>query len=499
MVIQYNAITPATDSPDMVAIIDIGSNSVRMVIYHALARVPLPLFNEKYMCALGRGLAQTGTLYEEGKAKADEALGRFIHMANALGAHSIHILGTAALRDASDGETFAQQLEANHGIPVRIISGQEEARYAAQGIVASIHQPLGICADLGGGSMELANISAKKIDHLESLPLGGLRLAEACDNDPDRIRTVITKGLSDVSWLKNKNPHLLYAIGGGFRTIAKMHMRESGYPLPILHEYVLSHSTVHKIAVMLSETSVEDIADISGVPQKRASTMRATGIMLDMLMEHAGAEHVMFSVSGIREGYFFEILSEQTRRDDSLIASACDLATLIGRDLTYATELYNWINPLFTNEPASWQRLRRAVCILSELAWSIDQNFRAEWVYHRIIQSSLKGLDHKERVMLALAMFHRYQSRWKGQENSALTLLDERERIWARAVGLATNLAYQISGARTGNLHHAQLAMDDQEVALTLDDSAKPLRTEIVEKRVLGLGEVLSAFNNFVL
>jgi exopolyphosphatase/guanosine-5'-triphosphate,3'-diphosphate pyrophosphatase len=499
MVIQQSAHTPSPESAEMVAIIDIGSNSVRMVIYHAMARVPLPLFNEKYMCALGRGIAQTGLLSAPGKEQADAAIGRFVHMAHAMGVHHIHILGTAAMRDAEDGQAFASHLHQRHGVPIQIISGAEEARYAALGIVASIHEPRGICADLGGGSMELAQLTPSEIGQLESLPLGGLRLAETSHNDPARLRAMIAEGLAKVTWLHANNAGTLYAIGGGFRAIAKMHMRESGYPLPILHEYSLSRARVRNITGMLCQKSVEELAMTPGIPRKRAGTMRATAMMLDMLMEHCGAKRVMFSVSGIREGYYYDMLSSQRQRDDTLIASANDLASLVGSDPAYAPELLDWMAPLFANEPPQWQRLRRAVCILSELSWRIDQNFRADWAYQRIIQSSLKGIDHKERVMLALAMFHRYQSRWKQRDARALRLLDERARIWARAVGLSANLAYQLSGARAGNLMHAPICMEAQRPVLALADSAKPLRTEIVEKRLEGLGETLSAFNNFVL
>ena len=156
------------------------------------------------------------------------------------------------------------------------------------------------------------------------------------------------------------------------------------------------------------------------------------------------------------------------------------------------------MQPLFNNEPILWQRLRLALCMLSELAWSIDPNFRAGWAYHRIIQSSLKGIDHKERLMLATALYHRYQTKWKG-ERKELVLLDERERLWARCVGLAANLAFQLSGGRAGNLHHARLTWHDGQVKLALDDEASPLRTDAVEKRVEGLGDALRAFANFVI
>jgi exopolyphosphatase / guanosine-5'-triphosphate,3'-diphosphate pyrophosphatase len=207
---------------------------------------------------------------------------------------------------------------------------------------------------------------------------------------------------------------------------------------------------------------------------------------------------VRFSVSGIREGFFYDLLGAKLQKEDPLLASATDLAALVGRSGNYAQELYDWMTPLFASEPIMWQRIRMGLCKLSEIAWSIDPNFRANWAYQRIIQSSLKGLDHKERLMLALALYHRYQTRWKG-DKSKISLLDERERLWARCVGLSANLAFQLSGGRGGNLYHAKLAFHDSKVSLKLDAEANPLRTEAVEKRLDGLGEALRAFSSFII
>jgi len=497
MPIQYN--TASADHPKgLVAIIDIGSNSVRMVVYHALKRVPLPLFNEKYMCALGKGLARTGQLNPAGVEEAYRAIARFMVMARRLEVASLDILATAAVRDAENGAAFVARLEAEHNIRIKVISGDHEARLAAQGVLASIHEPLGISADLGGGSMELATVERERIGHTVSCHLGSLRLIDTTDNNLGKMEKLIRQELAPVSWLKSTHAPCLYAIGGGFRALAKLHMKKTHYPLDIVHEYVMSRRSITQLVDKLLLLSPAQVAELPGVSAKRAGTLLPTALVLQQLLQHTGAPQVMFSVSGIREGFFFDLLDEKKKKEDALLASATDLAALIGRQGTYAKELFTWMDPLFANEPILWQRLRRALCILSELAWSIDPNFRAEWAYHRIIQSSLKGLDHKERIMLALALFHRYQTKWKG-ERPELKLLDERERQWARCVGLAANLAYQLSGGKGGNLYHAKILWHDGQVQLALDAEASPLRTDTVEKRVLGLGEALRAFSNFVM
>lgn len=492
MTITYNI--PTADHPKgLIAIIDIGSNSVRMVVYHGLKRVPLPLFNEKYMCALGKGLARTGMLNPEGVKQAESAIARFLVMANRLAVASLDIIATAAVRDASNGDAFVRGLEKTHGITIRVISGEREAELGAKAVLSSFHEPFGLSADLGGGSMELAMVERSRVGDRASCHLGGLRILDATDGKRERMEELIKSELKSIPWLKHAAPPAIYAIGGGFRSLAKLHMKKTNYPLDLVHEYHMGRRAVAQLRERLLEMSPAELQALPNISEKRAATLVPTMLVLHQLLNVTGAPEVRFSVSGIREGFFYDLLDARTQREDALLASANDLAALIGRAGSYGRELYDWMSPLFANEPLAWRRIRRGLCKLSELAWSIDPHFRAGWAYQRIIQSSLKGIDHKERLMLALALYHRYQARGKASKQD-VKLLEENERLWARCVGLAANLAFQLSGGRGGNLHHAQLTFHDGQVSLTLDDEAAPLRTEAVEKRVEGLGEALRAF-----
>ncbi len=497
MPITYNI--PHADHPKgLIAVIDIGSNSVRMVVYHGLKRVPLPLFNEKYMCALGKGLARTGKLNPTGVKQAELAIARFLVMAKRLEVASLDIIATAAVRDAKNGAAFVAGLEAQHGIEITVISGTREAELGAKAILSSFHEPFGITADLGGGSMELATVTRSHIGDVASCHLGSLRILDSSEGDRAAMETMIREELKSMPWLKSFAPPTIYAIGGGFRALAKLHIRKTQYPLDLVHEYAMSKRSVNQMVERLLALTPAQIAELPGISSKRAPTLVPTALVLQRLLALTGAREVRFSVSGIREGFFYDLLGPRLQKEDALLSSAGDLAALIGRQGSYAQELHDWMTPLFPTEPLAWQRVRMALCKLSELAWAIDPNFRANWAYQRIIQSSLKGIDHKERLMLALALYHRYQTRWKG-DKSEINLLDERERLWSRCVGLSANLAFQLSGGRAGNLYHAKLAFHDAQVSLALDEEALPLRTEAVEKRLDGLGDALRAFSNFII
>lgn len=491
MPIIYNHQT-ADHAKGLIAIIDIGSNSVRMVVYHALKRVPLPVFNEKYMCALGKGMGHTGRLNEEGVVHAKRVIARFLLMAQRLDVARLDVLATAAVRDAEDGTDFVHYIEDTHGICVKVISGEEEARYAALGIMASIHAPLGLSADLGGGSLELASISPSSVSEVVSLPIGSLRLLDGFGNDTQKMQTALEKQFAKITWLNELYPPSLYAIGGGFRTLAKIHMKQKKYPLNLTHEYEIKAKDALSLAEEIIQMDDKSLKNLPGLSPKRLPTIKPSAVVLKALLKHTKAESMITSVSGIREGFFFDMLEEKKQAEDPLIASAADLAALIGRRGRYAAQLFDWVQPLFTHEPLAFTRIRRALCILSELAWSIDPNFRAEWAYMRIMQSSLKGLTHHERIMLALALFHRYQTSMK-QKPPGIGLLNEYEMLWARACGLSVNLAFQLSGGKEGNLSHARLSFRNHQPFLWVDAEASPLRTEIVEKRLDGLGKTFSA------
>ena len=475
------------------AVIDIGSNSVRMVVYHAQDRVPMPLFNEKYYCGLAQDLEETGKLSPEGVALAHQALARFRLMLERFHIKHALVIATAAIRDAKDGKDFVQALKKRHGLKVQVIDGQREATLAGLGIMGSMWQPEGLCADLGGGSLELALIERGEVTHTHSLPLGALRLLGQFGGATPEMHAHLREQLAHIKWLNKSCAKQCYAIGGGFRSIAKLHLREQASPLKLVHEYVMDAAQLTQVHDAIMPLSEAEIAALPGISSKRAATLPIASSVLTILSEVSGAKRSIFSVAGIREGLMHEQLSAKERRADPLLASAQVLSTIAGRKGRYAKELFKWMQPLFADEKKAHARLRLALCYISEIAWTIDPNFRAEWAYLRIMQSDMKGMSHPERVMLALALYHRHQVKLK-KDYAELALLTDAQKRWAQMVGIAANVAFQLSGGQGGNLHHAQLALDDDGTpALQLDAAAQALYTEMVEKRLEGLSLAFNA------
>lgn len=485
---------PVNTSPldGRIAIIDIGSNSIRLVVYDQQKRSPVPIYNEKVMCALGKGLASSGVLNPEGVDMAKQTLRRFLAMARNMEIASLHVMATAAIRDAKDGKAFARFIEDNYDVDIDVISGNKEAKLGAYGVCSSIHSPHGITGDMGGGSLELVWINNGSIGEHASLPLGSLRMVDETKGDNAKLRRLIDKRFNELHWLSDDPVENFYAIGGSFRALAKMHLTANNYPLRILHEYTVDAASFLLFVREIASMPQDRLEKFPGVAAKRIPALPGASMVLESIINIAEPKYVVFSASGIREGYLYEKLSPHIRKQDGFLASCIEFSTKGGRSKNYANEMFQWLLPLLGSETEREKRLRFAFCLLSDIALHIHPEYRAEWAFNRILFSALTGISHRERVTLALALYHRYQ--FKLKENwPSLTLLQPNDMAWAKLMGTAANLAYHLTGGIEGNLPHTSLVVKGDRVQLKLDSSVKNIMGDAIEKRISGLSEAYKA------
>jgi exopolyphosphatase/guanosine-5'-triphosphate,3'-diphosphate pyrophosphatase len=476
-----------------IGIIDIGSNSIRLVIYDQQKRSPVAIYNEKVMCALGKGLANTGVLNPDGVEMAKHTLRRFLAMGRNMEITSLYVMATAAVRDAKDGEGFARYLESTYDIDVDIISGKKEAKLGAYGVCASMYKPQGITGDLGGGSMELVWVDDGQIADHNSVLLGSLRLIDETKGDRDKMRKLIDKRFAEVEWVNKQKPANFYAIGGSFRALARMHMESVNYPLHILHEYKIESKKFLEFVKGVTEMSDEKLAKFPGVTPKRVPALPGAAMILEKILSTAKPDNIIFSASGIREGYLYEKLSPLIRNQDGLLASCNEYASKGGRSAAYANELFTWMFPLLKDESEKERRLRMAFCLLADIALHIHPEYRAEWAFNRMMFSALTGLTHRERVRLALALYHRYH--FKMKENlPELALLKDGDKQWAKLVGTSANLAYHLSGSVAGNLHKTAFVIDGKHVNLQLAGSMQDIMGDAIKKRIDGVDEAYKGY-----
>jgi exopolyphosphatase/guanosine-5'-triphosphate,3'-diphosphate pyrophosphatase len=476
-----------------VGVMDIGSNSIRLVVYDGMKRVPLPIYNEKAFCSLAKGLGKTNKLNPDGVKMARRAVARLLAIVKLMEVVELHVVATAAIRDADDGAAFVKELERTHGVKIKIISGKREAKYAAYGILSSHHEAHGLAGDLGGGSMELIDLDTPELDQFETMPMGPLRLLDRAGDNRVYMRDIIGNHLSQVEWLKDKQYPAFYGVGGSFRSIATLHMKRNHYPLSLIHNYEVATNELMPMLKEVAEMPEDQLGDLA-VDAKRQPQMPAAAMILAEVLQMIGAKKMVFSTSGIREGLLFGQLSPFLRKEDALISSCAELAEQNGRHPGYPADLVEWMAPMFTQESEHELRLRHAACMLSDLAWRIHRPFRAEWAYHRVLQSSLVGISHSERVALAAALYHRYEPRWKENWKS-YALLSERQRRWAEVVGTAMSLGYYLSGGLPGNLNHSIIKIEKGRPKLRMNRESQPLQGESVDRRLDALATAMAGFN----
>ncbi len=488
----------APEKSERIAVIDIGSNSIRLVVYDGLKRSPLPVFNEKVLCGLGRGVEKSGRLNPEGVAQGLEALERFAMLSAGMRVGRLDIIATAAVRDADDGAAFVEAVKRRTGLDVRVISGEEEARQSAMGVLSGTPAADGLVGDLGGGSLELVRLDQGVIGEHVTLPLGPLRLMEINPGKQNGLTRVIDQRLEKLAWLSTAKGKPFYPVGGGWRALAKLHMEHVKHPLHIIHHYTIPCGEARDFAALIAKQSRSSLEKMSG-SRRRVDTLPYAALVFERLLRAAQPSTVVFSAFGLREGHLFSLLSPEAQRQDPLLAAAEDWAQRFTR-IGDPALMVSWTGGLFAGEDDAALRLRQAACLLSDVGWAEHPDYRAEHACLRILRFPFPGIDHDERAFLALAVYARYAGTIDSPATAGpRTLLSEAQALKALLLGLALRLAHTLTGGATALLQRTTLKVAGERLVLTLPDDSSVLPGEAVQRRLDALAKVLHRKGEIIL
>lgn len=474
-------------------VVDLGSNSVRLVIYQGLSRNPLVIFNEKAVLALGRGLEASGRLNEQGMAQALPVLERYALVARAMRAEPLEILATAALRDARNGEAFAAQVRRLlPGIPLSILSGAEEAQFSARGLLCGIPEADGVLGDFGGGSLELVALAGGATGAAASLPVGALRLADIAGGDMARARAAVEAALAPHRFLREAQGRDLYLVGGAWRALARIHIAQTGYPLHVVHHYTLSREEARDFTGVITALPRRSLDRIPGVSRRRIEALPYAAVVLRRLLRVSGCRRVVFSANGLREGWYWNQLPEAERRQDSVLAAGREMGLAYGRHPETPPALVRWTAPLFADETGYERRLREAVCWASDIGACEHPDYRPEQAYLRMLRQPGIGFDHHARAYLALVLALRYDADPAAPFTApARTLLDVGDARRAERLGIALRLAYTLSAGTPELLARTSLRVETSRLVLRLSDGGGVFAGESVVRRLERLAEVM--------
>ncbi|MFY0681273.1 MAG: Ppx/GppA family phosphatase [Thalassovita sp.] len=489
---------PSVRALSRVGVIDVGSNSVRLVIFDGAARSPAYFFNEKIMCALGEGLADTGRLSPTGRQRALDAMRRFKLISDGLETVSLTAVATAAVREAEDGPEFVAEVERETGIKIFVIDGSEEARLSAQGVLLGWPGSYGLVCDIGGSSMELAEISAGEVGKRETSALGPLKLRDVPGGRKER-KAYITDAVNTLAKAMGPQRNRLFLVGGSWRAIARIDMERRDYPLHVLHEYRMSQKSVNATLAYIEESDLEQLRKRCGVSSQRMSLVPLAAEVLKQVIRTFQPHDIAVSSYGIREGMLYEQMPQKLRERDPLI-EACHFSEAKDARLPgFGPELYKFLKPLFKD--ASWERRRlvKAACLLHDVSWRAHPDYRAETCFDYVTRANLGGLRHSERVFLGLSLLHRYRNSRTGTRFDPLfDLLDENSVKEAEILGKAMRLGAMLA-PRNGKLSQELVwSAETKHLKLAMSKKTEPLFGEVARARFKSLTNALDATSELI-
>ena len=463
-----------------VGIIDIGSNSIRLVIYDGPARIPAALFNEKVMAGLGKGVSRDGMLDPDAMERALGSLGRFRRLAEQMGVPRPRTVATAAVREASNGQIFIDRV-LDLGLPVEILSGDDEARMAGLGVIASIPRADGIVGDLGGGSLELARVVGGEVRETSSFPLGVLRIDAVKAKGPRALGAFVAKTLKKSGWAGKGAGLPFYMVGGSWRSLARLDMHLTGYPLPIVHHYWMPPDNAQHLVRVLARLDRKRLRDVVGLSGTRIPSLSHAASLLSHVVRQLGSSELIVSAYGLREGLLYSELSEYQRAQDPLIASAREEGARQGRFPEHGDLLEAWLAPLFGRESEGDARIRHATCLLADVGWRAHPEFRAERGVETALHGNWVGIDSRGRGMMAHALWTSFGGQGMVPVISGICSPSEIEA--AERWGLALRLGQRFSGGVADALIGSRLALAKDAVELRVERDNAILYGETVERR----------------
>ena len=488
-----------------VAVIDIGSNSVRLVVYERMARSLVSVFNEKTLCGLGREVQSTGLLAPDAVDKALTSLRRFHALCRVQRVGRVYAIATAACRDASNGPDFIAKAERICRVRIEILSGPREAKLSALGVVSGIHKPDGIVGDLGGGSLELIDVRGHQVRGGVTLPLGSLALQDLSHKSLKRAERIVKNELEEIPRLKAGRGRTFYAVGGTWRALARIHIVQSGYPLKVMHGYSITAADALDFVHRLRRLAAANMLDnIEAVADARRPLLTYAALVLEYIIRVAKPKMITFSTFGVREGLLYSMLGESERAKDGLLCAAQSLNELLSRSARHAQELIEWTDRLarvvHLRETEEDRRLRHAACLLSDIAWRVHPDHRGEQTLELITNGNFGSITHQGRAFVALSVFFRYAG--LSEENQPPVIIQEQvtptmlER--ARVLGAAFRVAHLISAARPGVLSATHFRSNGRKLMLVFEHQLVDLVADRVGSRFKQLSRLVGRSGSIV-
>lgn len=485
---------PAVRNLSRVGVVDVGSNSVRLVIFDGAARSPAYFYNEKVMCGLGDGMSLTGRLNPEGKARALDAIRRFQTLAEGLGLAPLSAVATAAVREASDGDDFRAEVERVTGLSLFVIDGPEEARLSAQGVLLGWPRAEGLVCDIGGSSMELAHVANGAVGARATSTLGPLKLRNM-PGGRKAMRAHIDAELDMLRTRMGTLPERLFLVGGSWRAIAKLDMSRRNYPLKVLHEYQMRPADLRTTLKWITDTDPVALKMVSSVSGSRLSLVPFAAEVLAGVLRVLKPREIAVSSYGLREGLLYEQMPQILRDRDPLIEAARFAEAKDSRVPGFGKVLFRFIRPIYTRTSEARLRLIKTACLLHDVSWRSHPDYRGDVCFDYATRANFGGLSHAERIFLGLSLMHRYKSTRTAETRfeDLVAMMDPEDVKQAEILGRAMRFGAMFTAQKADHMGTLRWHPNRKRLVLSIGPQAMALYGEVAQARFAALAKALGA------
>lgn len=469
-----------------ISIIDIGSNSIRLVAYDKMSRVPRIIYSEKVFCSLAKNLEVDNKIPKKNYKKTLNTIKRFYKISIDIKSSELFIFATAAVREAENGNKLKKEIERITNGNMLILSEDDEVKLSTQGLLSSFPGAGGIMADLGGGSLELALIKKGRLKKFTSLRIGVVRFLRYYQKNKNDCLKKIREAINSIDWLKNNNQNNLYAIGGSFRCLAKVDIWTKNYPLSIIQGYTINDREIKNLIEVSSKIKSKNIKKIDDIENERIKTIPVASLILKELANKILPKKMVFCSQGLREGFLFSLLDDETKEEDPLTFTTKRMSMNFNNSFFDGKLIFNWLNPIFKNENDNFKRLRLAASYLAELSyWHNFKDIESDYALNTVLYYPFLSLTHEQRIFLGLSIYTACGGKANNPNFIKYSKLLKKDAINAAGIlGNGIKLAYLVSGGLYRNLSDYSLRVSNNEIFL-ITSNKKIIKTSTKIKRTL--------------
>lgn len=481
---------------ERIAIIDLGSNSIRFLIKEIYDDFTFKLiFKDKKNIRLAENMGKNSTLSESAIKRAVYHLKVYSEIISIYKIDKVFAIATAAVRNASNKDYFLQLVKKETGIILDVIDGNREAYLGFLGVSNTINKKDFLMFDLGGASIEISLIKNKKIINSISLPLGAVNLTENFklkeDYSSKKIKSVqnfIQKQIKSIKWLP-KEPITLIGIGGTIRNLAKIHQNQICYPLNKLHNYTFEANSIKKVLNLISSKTPQEIKEIPGLSSERSDIILGGTIIVSELINKLNVKELTISTSGLREGIFFEYYNKiynsmTVQSSDMLISSAINYKkTVLTNKDNLPDNVSNLSLSIFDKLvnlhklPKSSRKLLNVASMLYNIGLKIDYFNLYKHTFYISMNSSIVGWSHLEQIKTSFISSFCKGFSGKTLKNSPFfKLLNENDINEIKILSLILSIAEKINFNTGGTVKNIDIKETKELIIVHIDTPYKTLK-----------------------